>query len=127
MVRESIGLPQAPRRRVSPWTKPRLRLLRRRWAQGARVREIAAELGYGITSNAVIAKIHRLGIAALSPYGGRPGRRRAGEPGDRRLRGHRTAYWFRKGAPPTWVVIAKPPVEITRGDARIPRRQRRPL
>jgi hypothetical protein len=37
-------------------------LLRRRWAQGARVREIAAELGHGISSNAVIAKIHRLGI-----------------------------------------------------------------
>jgi hypothetical protein len=71
MLRLSIGLPRAPRRRVSPWTKPRLRLLRRRWAQGARVREIAAELGHGISSNAVIAKIHRLGIAALSPYGGR--------------------------------------------------------
>src|SRR5215472_6459121 len=35
MLRESPGLPRAPRRRVSPWTKPRLRLLRRRWAQGA--------------------------------------------------------------------------------------------
>ncbi|HET9816421.1 MAG TPA: GcrA family cell cycle regulator [Xanthobacteraceae bacterium] len=77
MLRESIDLPRAPRRRASPWTKPRLRLLRRRWAQGARVREIAAELGHGITSNAVIAKIHRLGIARLSPYGGTPGRRHA--------------------------------------------------
>src|SRR5262245_64429889 len=104
MLRESIGLPRAPRKRVSPWTKPRLRLLRRRWAQGARVREIAAELGYGITSNAVIAKIHRLGIARLSPYGGRPGRRHVGKTGtvDRLLRGHRAAYWFHKGPPPAW-------------------------
>jgi hypothetical protein len=51
--------------------------LQRRWAQGARAREIAVELGHGITSNAVIAKIHRLGIARLSPYGGRAGRRYA--------------------------------------------------
>ena len=126
VLRESVGLPPAPRRRASPWTKPRLRLLRRRWAQGARVREIAAELGHGISSNAVIAKIHRLGIAALSPYGGRPGRRRAGKSpaGDGRLRGHRIVYWFRKGPPPAWVASAKPHIEITRADARIPRHQR---
>src|SRR5262245_26697972 len=129
MLRESIGLPRAPRKRVSPWTKPLLRLIRRRWAQGARVREIAAELGHGITSNAVIAKIHRLGIAALSPFGGRPGRRRAGKPraGDWRLRGHRIGYWFRKGPPQAWVVSAKPQLETTRADAGIPRRQRRSL
>ena len=129
MLRVSIGLPRAPRRRVSPWTKPRLRLLRRRWAQGTRVREIAAELGHGISSNAVIAKIHRLGIAALSPYGGRPGRHRAGKPrpGDWRLRGHRIGYWFRKGPPPAWVESAKPHIDTRRADARIPRRQRRSL
>ncbi len=39
------------------------------------MRDIAAELGHGITPNAVIAKIHRLGIADLSPFGGAPGRR----------------------------------------------------
>jgi GcrA cell cycle regulator len=124
MLRESIGLLRAPRRRASPWTKPRLRLLRRRWAQGARVREIAAELGHGITSNAVIAKIHRLGIARLSPYGGTPGRRHAANTraADRLLRGHRTAYWFRKGPPPAWVLSAKPHIEMTCADARIPRR-----
>jgi GcrA cell cycle regulator len=127
MLRESIGLPQAPRRRVSPWTKPRLRLLRRRWAQGARVREIAAELGHGISSNAVIAKIHRLGIAALSPYGGRPGRRRAGKPRAGDLRGHRIGYWIRKGPPPAWVVSAKPHLDTRRADGRIPRCQRRSL
>jgi GcrA cell cycle regulator len=129
MLRQSIRLPRASRRRLSPWSTARLRLLRRRWAQGARVREIAAELGHGISSNAVIAKIHRLGIAALSPYGGRPGRRRAGKPraGDGHLRGHRIGYWFRKGPPPAWVVSAKPHLETTRADARIPRRQRRSL
>src|SRR5262249_25016041 len=129
MVGEFVGLLRAPQRRVSPWTKPRLRLLRRRWAQGARVREIAVELGHGITANAVIAKIHRLGIAHLSPYGGRPGRRPTGSTraADRSLHGHRAAFWFSKGPPPAWVVSAKPHIEVTRADARIPRRRRRSL
>src|SRR5262249_59217301 len=115
MLRESIGLPRAPRKRVSPWTKPRLRLLRRRWTQGARVREIAAELGHGITSNAVIAKIHRLGIARLSPYGGRPGRRRAGKPraGDWRPPRHRNGDWFPQSPPPARGVSAQPHLATT--------------
>ena len=76
MLQRPIGVPRAPRRRPgSPWTKQRTRVLRRRWSQGARVREIAAELGHGITYNAVIGKIHRLGISDQSPYGGAPGRR----------------------------------------------------
>ena len=74
MFQTSLVLLRAPKsRRISPWTKARTRYLRRRWAQGARVRDIAAELGHGITPNAVIAKIHRLGIADLSPFGGAPG------------------------------------------------------
>jgi len=118
-----------PQRRASPWTTERIRLLRRRWRRGARVREIAAELGHGITSNAVIAKIHRLGISALSPYGGAPGRRYAAStrPADRPVHAPRAAWWFRKGPLPAWVVDAKPHVETVGADARIPRRQRRSL
>src|SRR6266700_81504 len=41
------------------------------------MREIAEELGRGISTNAVAAKIRRLGIAEFPPYGGAPGRRRA--------------------------------------------------
>jgi GcrA cell cycle regulator len=107
----------------------RIRLLRRRWRRGARVREIAAELGHGITGNAVISKIHRLGISALSPYGGAPGRRFAANtrPADRPVHAPRAAWWFRKGPPPAWVVNARPYVETVGADARIPRRQRRSL
>jgi GcrA cell cycle regulator len=125
-----IGLPRAPRRRpVSPWTKQRTRVLRRRWSQGARVREIAAELGHGITYNAVIGKIHRLGISDQSPYGGAPGRRYTANtrPADRPVHAQRAAWWFRKGPLPAWVVNAKPYVETVGADARIPRRQRRSL
>jgi GcrA cell cycle regulator len=131
MFRKSFVLPGvAKRRRVSPWTKARARYLRRRWSQGARVRDIAAELGHGITSNAVIAKIHRLGIADLSPYGGAPGRRYAAKTirrVDKAASGYRAAYWYRKGPLPAWVVNAKPYVEDARLDANIPRRRRRAL
>src|SRR6266542_4316260 len=102
MFQTSLVLLRAPKsRRISPWTKARTRYLRRRWAQGARVRDIAAELGHGITPNAVIAKIHRLGIADLSPFGGAPGRRYAAKTirrVDKVASGYRAAYWYRKGA-----------------------------
>jgi GcrA cell cycle regulator len=130
MLRGLIGPSRATqRRRVSPWTKQRTRVLRRRWAQGARVRDIAAELGHGITYNAVIGKIHRLGISELSPYGGAPGRRSAANTrsADRPVHAPRVAWWFRKGPPPAWVVDAKPYVETVDADARIPRRLRRSL
>jgi GcrA cell cycle regulator len=130
MLQGPIGLSRAPRRGpVSPWTKERTRLLRRRWSQGGRVREIAAELGHGITYNAVIAKIHRLGISKLSPYGGAPGRRYAANtrPADRPVYPQRAPYWFRKGPLPAWVVNARPYMETVGADARIPRRQRRSL
>ena len=125
MLPLSRGVLPTPQRRASPWTTERIRLLRRRWRQGARVREIAAELGHGITCNAVISKIHRLGISALSPYGGAPGRRFAANtrPADRPVHAPRDAWWFRKGPLPAWVVNAQPYVDTVGADARIPRRQ----
>src|SRR5262249_61687628 len=72
MLPLSRGVLPTPQWRASPWTTERIRLLRRRWRQGARVREIAAELGHGITRNAVISKIHRLGISPLLPFRGAP-------------------------------------------------------
>jgi GcrA cell cycle regulator len=123
MFRKSFILPGAPKR-VSPWSKARTRYLRRRWSQGARVRDIAAELGHGTTPNAVIGKIHRLGIADLSPFGGAPGRRHAAV---RFADKPRIADWRRRGPLPAWVVNAKPYVEDARLDANIPRRRRRAL
>ena len=44
------------------WTDERVDLLRKLWAEGLSASQIAAELG-GVTRNAVIGKIHRLGLS----------------------------------------------------------------
>jgi GcrA cell cycle regulator len=44
------------------WTSKRVELLTKRWAEGHSASEIARELG-GVTRNAVIGKVHRLGLA----------------------------------------------------------------
>ncbi len=45
------------------WTEERVELLRKLWSDGLSASQVAAELGPGITRNAVIGKIHRLGRA----------------------------------------------------------------
>lgn len=44
------------------WTEERVELLKKRWAEGLSASQIAAELG-GVTRNAVIGKVHRLGLS----------------------------------------------------------------
>ena len=50
------------------WTDERVELLKKLWSDGLSASQIAAELG-GITRNAVIGKVHRLGLSgrAKSP------------------------------------------------------------
>lgn len=55
------------------WTDDRVELLRKLWAEGLSASQVAARLG-GITRNAVIGKVHRLGLE---------GRARAGQGGKR--------------------------------------------
>lgn len=47
---------------VKGWTLAREQLLRKRWAEGYSASEIARELDCGMSRNAVIGKIHRLGL-----------------------------------------------------------------
>ncbi|QGM47036.1 GcrA family cell cycle regulator [Methylocystis heyeri] len=56
------------------WTEERVELLRRLWNEGLSASQVAAELGPGVTRNAVIGKIHRLGLAerAKAPASPRP-------------------------------------------------------
>jgi GcrA cell cycle regulator len=44
------------------WTDERVELLRRMWTEGQSASQIAKELG-GVTRNAVIGKVHRLGLS----------------------------------------------------------------
>jgi len=55
------------------WTEERVELLKKLWADGLSASQIAAELG-GITRNAVIGKVHRLGLSgrAKSPSSSSP-------------------------------------------------------
>jgi GcrA cell cycle regulator len=45
------------------WTDERVDLLSRLWMEGRSASQIAAQLGAGLTRNAVIGKVHRLGLA----------------------------------------------------------------
>src|SRR5205823_14144104 len=44
------------------WTDERVETLKRLWAEGLSASQIAAALG-GVTRNAVIGKVHRLGLS----------------------------------------------------------------
>jgi GcrA cell cycle regulator len=63
------------------WTDERVELLKKLWAEGLSASQIAAELG-GITRNAVIGKVHRLGLSgrAKTPSTAAPRPRKARPP-----------------------------------------------
>src|SRR5438045_7472263 len=60
------------------WTDERVELLKKLWTDGLSASQIAAELG-GITRNAVIGKVHGLGLSgrAKSPSSAAPRQRKA--------------------------------------------------
>src|SRR6201991_4126581 len=49
-------------RKDMSWTDERVELLKKLWSEGLSASQIAGELG-GITRNAVIGKVHRLGLS----------------------------------------------------------------
>ena len=60
------------------WTDERVELLKKLWAEGLSASQIAGRLG-GVTRNAVIGKVHRLGLSgrATSSRSSSPRPRRA--------------------------------------------------
>jgi GcrA cell cycle regulator len=56
------GLPHMQGGLGMSWTDERVELLKKLWSDGLSASQIAAELG-GITRNAVIGKVHRLGLS----------------------------------------------------------------
>ncbi|MEX0837921.1 MAG: GcrA family cell cycle regulator, partial [Parvibaculum sp.] len=63
------------------WTDERVELLKKLWADGLSASQVAKQLG-GVTRNAVIGKVHRLGLSGRATPS-RPARTRA--PGPRAL------------------------------------------
>lgn len=45
------------------WTEDRVGALKKLWLEGQSASQIAKQLGGGVTSNAVIGKVHRLGLS----------------------------------------------------------------
>ena len=65
-------------RKDMSWTDERVELLKKLWSDGLSASQIATELG-GITRNAVIGKVHRLGLSgrAKAPSSAAPRQRKA--------------------------------------------------
>lgn len=64
------------------WNDERVEMLRKLWQDGLSASQIAAELANGITRNAVIGKVHRLGLSgrAKAPAQAAPRARPAAKP-----------------------------------------------
>jgi GcrA cell cycle regulator len=68
------------------WTEERVELLKKLWQDGLSASQIAAELG-GVTRNAVIGKVHRLGLSGRGqPTSSIKRQRRTHSTGNRRVR-----------------------------------------
>lgn len=62
------------------WTEERVELLGKLWGDGLSASQIAGVLGGGVTRNAVIGKVHRLGLAGRAKSGGQPAASRKPKP-----------------------------------------------
>ena len=73
--------PEMQSRDSQTWTDDRVELLKKLWGDGLSASQIAAELG-GITRNAVIGKVHRLGLSgrAKAPSSSVPRQRKPRAP-----------------------------------------------
>ncbi|GAB4385476.1 GcrA family cell cycle regulator [Albidovulum sp.] len=58
------------------WTDERVELLKKMWGEGQSASQIAKELG-GVTRNAVIGKVHRLGLSNRGPAAAEPAKTKA--------------------------------------------------
>ncbi len=61
------------------WTDERVELLKKLWGDGLSASQIATEIGGGITRNAVIGKVHRLGLSGRGKAKAAPPQRPRGK------------------------------------------------
>jgi GcrA cell cycle regulator len=64
---------------VASWTDERVEALARLWSDGLSASQIAAQLG-GVTRNAVIGKVHRLGLSGRNKAAALPQAQKARKP-----------------------------------------------
>ncbi len=57
------GNDQVKKPKKNTWPDERVEILKKLWMDGLSASQIAAQLGDGITRNAVIGKVHRLGLS----------------------------------------------------------------
>jgi GcrA cell cycle regulator len=89
------------------WTDERVELLKKLWMEGLSASQIAAELGEGVTRNAVIGKVHRLKLSARAkPTNTAPRARPAPRPAAPRRAS--------SAAPSAATISAKPRVSMSR-------------
>ncbi len=107
------------------WTDERVEMLKKLWADGLSASQIAGELG-GITRNAVIGKVHRLGLAgrAKSPSAAQP-RARKPRTHSHLLRVHRPSIRGNTALAHAFEIEVEPEPEFV--DNIIPLGQRRTL
>jgi GcrA cell cycle regulator len=102
------------------WTDERVELLKKLWADGLSASQIAGELG-GITRNAVIGKVHRLGLSgrAKNPSSSAPRPRKARSPSMMRIsrpsvRGNTALAYDYDAEPEPEIIEATIPLEQRR-------------
>jgi len=89
------------------WTEERIALLTKLWSEGLSASQIAAELGGGMSRNAVLGKAHRLGLVRHETKG--PSTPRPPKP-PRPLDASASAEPLVRQAPPSVpVVVSEPP------------------
>jgi GcrA cell cycle regulator len=117
----------------SPWTQERIEYAVGRWSEGASARRISRELGPDISRSAVLGLIRRLGIADLSPFGGkrvkRSDRQAAGTNGvgARKPSPVYCPLWTNRRPPAGPVANARHHIDDRGSDTDIPHTQRRSL
>ncbi len=74
-----------------PWTDDRVELLKKLWGEGLSASQIAARLAGGVTRNAVIGKVHRLGLSGRATVS-RPSAPRPRKPRQPAHPGQTTSY-----------------------------------
>ena len=89
------------------WTEDRVEILKKLWAEGLSASQIAKQLG-GVTRNAVIGKVHRLGLSGRATPS-RPQRRTVTRTARPRQTSTATRPRNKPSAPRTPVVKAAPP------------------